>query len=364
MEMLHIAPVSKASAAQRAGRAGRVRSGKCFRLLREIDFDKLQQNTTPELQRANILTIVVHLKALGVDDIVHFDFLSPPPLDSLLYALETLHALKVLDSSGRLSEPLGTSISEFPLDPLLAIACLSSDAYDCTEDVLSVAALLSLPPAFHTVRELQDKAAKAKQIFAVAEGDHVTLLNVMTVYLNTPVNERETFCNQHCLNSQVMRRSLSVRQQLHKYMKRFKHTAQAIKAVETTTKSSSDRPVPGKPNKSSATNGKSDADTKDGEAASKEVVGDEIERLVKCFASAYFPHAGMLQFDGSYKMLRGGTTFHLHPSSVLTSKPPKWVVFHEIMFTTRPFARYVSEVQPTWLLKMAPDFFQLRQKPM
>ena len=107
---LIITEVSQASAEQRAGRAGRTRPGKCYRLCREKDFLKLPLNTTPELQRTDLCFPVLQLKALGIDNIVRFDFPSAPPSRNLISALELLFALGAIDESGALTKPLGTEL--------------------------------------------------------------------------------------------------------------------------------------------------------------------------------------------------------------------------------------------------------------
>ncbi|NXU60663.1 DHX35 helicase, partial [Horornis vulcanius] len=93
IECLVVVPVSKASAKQRAGRAGRNRSGKCYRLYTEEDFEKLPKSTVPEMQRSNLAPVILQLKALGIDNVLRFPFLSPPPAQSMVQALELLYAL-------------------------------------------------------------------------------------------------------------------------------------------------------------------------------------------------------------------------------------------------------------------------------
>ena len=79
VESLLVSAVSKASAQQRAGRAGRTRPGKCFRLYTEKAYqNEMQDNTYPEILRSNLGTVVLQLKKLGIDDLVHFDFMDPP----------------------------------------------------------------------------------------------------------------------------------------------------------------------------------------------------------------------------------------------------------------------------------------------
>lgn len=127
MESLMIVPISKASANQRAGRAGRVAAGKCFRLYTAWSYKhELEDNTVPEIQRINLGNAVLMLKALGINDLVHFDFLDPPPHETLVLALEQLYALGALNHHGELTK-LGRRMAELPVDPMMAKMVLASE---------------------------------------------------------------------------------------------------------------------------------------------------------------------------------------------------------------------------------------------
>lgn len=98
LDSLIVVPSSKASANQRAGRAGRVAPGKCFRLYTLWSYEKeLEESTIPEIQRSNICSVILMLKSMGIDNLVEFDFLDPPPHDMLVKGLETLYALGALN---------------------------------------------------------------------------------------------------------------------------------------------------------------------------------------------------------------------------------------------------------------------------
>lgn len=126
VESLLVSPISKASAKQRAGRAGRTRPGKCFRLYTEKAFGKdLQENTYPEILRSNLSNVVLQLKKLKIDDIVHFDYMDPPAPETLMRALEELNYLGAISDEGELTK-VGAMMSEFPLDPTLAKILISS----------------------------------------------------------------------------------------------------------------------------------------------------------------------------------------------------------------------------------------------
>ncbi|TDG44652.1 hypothetical protein AWZ03_008887 [Drosophila navojoa] len=143
VESLLVSPISKASAQQRAGRAGRTRPGKCFRLYTEKAFkNEMQDNTYPEILRSNLGTVVLQLKKLGIDDLVHFDFMDPPAPETLMRALELLNYLAALDDDGNLTD-LGAVMSEFPLDPQLAKMLIASCQHNCSNEILSITAMLS-----------------------------------------------------------------------------------------------------------------------------------------------------------------------------------------------------------------------------
>src|SRR5262249_55616114 len=120
MESLVVTPCSRASANQRAGRAGRVGPGKCFRLYTQWAFNnEMDQDTAPEIQRINLNSVVLALKSLGINDIIGFEFMDPPPMETLMRALEQLYALGALNDKGQLTK-LGRRMAEFPGDPMLA----------------------------------------------------------------------------------------------------------------------------------------------------------------------------------------------------------------------------------------------------
>ena len=143
VESLLVSPISKASAQQRAGRAWRTRPGKCFRLYTEKAFkQEMQDNTYPEILRSNLGSVVLNLKKLGIDDLVHFDFMDPPAPETLMRALELLNYLAALDDDGNMTD-LGTIMAEFPLDPQLVKMLIASTEFNRSNEILSITAMLS-----------------------------------------------------------------------------------------------------------------------------------------------------------------------------------------------------------------------------
>ena len=171
IESLLVMPISKESARQRAGRAGRTRPGKCFRLFTETAFVKeLIPRTYPEIFRFNHLSTILELKRMGVNDIVHYDLLDPPAPESLMRGLEDAYFLACLDDEGELTV-LGKLASKFPLDLRLAVMLISSPEFYCSSEILSLAALLSVPPIFVRPATAQRHADSARRLFSHPDGD-------------------------------------------------------------------------------------------------------------------------------------------------------------------------------------------------
>lgn len=127
--------ISRASASQRSGRAGRVGPGKAFRLYTKFAYkNELLEDTIPEIQRTNLGNVVLMLKSLGINDLLNFDFLDPPPAETLIKSLESLYALGALNHKGELTR-LGRRMAEFPVDPMLSKAIIQSEAFGCVDEV-------------------------------------------------------------------------------------------------------------------------------------------------------------------------------------------------------------------------------------
>ncbi len=119
-ERLVVTNISKASAKQRAGRAGRVSPGKCYRLYTHDSFLKFADGTPPEISRTPLSSFVLTMKALGIDNIMKFDLLTPPTVDSICFALEELFALGAIDDKCKIVKNVGDLMSEFPVDVRLS----------------------------------------------------------------------------------------------------------------------------------------------------------------------------------------------------------------------------------------------------
>ncbi|MBZ3869473.1 putative ATP-dependent RNA helicase DHX35 [Sciurus carolinensis] len=313
IECLVVVPVSQASANQRAGRGGRSRSGKCYRLYTEEAFDKLPQSTVPEMQRSNLAPVILQLKALGIDNVLRFHFMSPPPAQSMVQALELLYALGGLDKDCRLTEPLGMRIAEFPLNPMFAKMLLESGNFGCSQEILSIAAMMQIQNVFVTPSNQKSQAIRVHRKFAVEEGDHLTMLNVYEAFIKH--NKNSQWCQEHFLNYKGLVRAATVREQLKKLLVKF----------QVPKKSSEGDPDP----------------------------------VLRCIVSGFFANAARFHSTGAYRTIRDDHELHIHPASVLyAEKPPRWVIYNEVIQTSKYYMRDVTAIESSWLLELAPHFYQ------
>jgi pre-mRNA-splicing factor ATP-dependent RNA helicase DHX15/PRP43 len=324
VESLLVSPISRASARQRAGRAGRTRPGKCYRLYTEKSFfEDLQETTYPEILRSKMSNVVLTLKKLGIDDLVHFDFMDPPAPETLMRALELLNYLGALDDEGDLTE-LGYQMSELPLDPQLAKLILLSPEYNCSAEIVSIVACLNVPQIFMRPRDSPKAADIAKAQFTHTDSDHITMLNAYAEYEATPESEKKKWCWDNFINERSMINAANVRRQLLGIMQKL-----------------------GLPIISSDRKG-------DGSFA--------FTDIRKALTAGMFMQTAYRQRTGEYLTAKDNQAVSIHPSSVINSRP-EWVIFEEFALTTKSFIRTVTVTNVDWLVEIAPHYFDLENFP-
>ena len=328
MESLLTAEASQASANQRAGRAGRVRPGKCFRLCTEKAFSTMPEMSPPEMIRSDLASTVLQLKALGIDNIMNFEWLSPPPAANMIKALELLYALQALDDDAKLTKPLGMHLAELPLEPQLGKALLVSGELRCVEEMLTVAAYLQVNSVWVSSRGRQKLLDEVKERFAVAEGDAVTALNIHAAYCKAGGvhggGRARAFAEKNMLSHRALVRAADIRAQLYRHVQR-------IGLVSSSS-------------------------------------GRDSAPLRRAMTAGYFANAATLAPHGggaegaAFRSVRGGATLFIHPGSVLFRARPACVVFAQAVRTKREYMRDVTAIDPEWLPELAPHFYASRQK--
>lgn len=311
VESLLVSPISKASAQQRAGRAGRTRPGKCFRLYTESSFKKeLIEQTYPEVLRSNLASTVLELKKLGIEDLVHFDLMDPPAPETLMRALEELNYLACLDDDGNLTA-LGHLASHFPLDPALAVMLISSPEFYCSNEILSITSLLSVPQIFVRPAASRRQADAMKANFVHPDGDHLTMLNVFHASRAPEAQaDFKAWCHEHYVSHRALQQADNIRTQLKRIMETHE-----IDFIST--------PFEDK---------------------------NYYSNIRRCLVSGFFMQVAKRSGSSQmYVTVKDEQNVVLHPSTVL-GHDAEWVLYNEFVLTNKNFLRTVTAVKAEWLL--------------
>ncbi|MCL4120142.1 UNVERIFIED_CONTAM: hypothetical protein GTU68_023811 [Idotea baltica] len=313
MDSLMVTPVSQAGAKQRAGRAGRTGPGKCYRLYTERAYrDEMLPTNVPEIQRTNLASTVLQLKAMGINDLLGFNFMDPPPTDAMVMALETLHSLSALDDEGLLTR-LGRRMAEFPLEPNLSKMLIMSVHLQCSEEILTIVSMLSIQNVFYRPKEKQALADQKKAKFNQAEGDHLTLLAVYNSWKNNKFSS--AWCYENFVQMRTLKRAQDVRKQLLGIMDR--HKLDVVSCMKN------------------------------------------VARAQKAICSGFFRNAAKKDPQEGYRTLVDSQVVYIHPSSALFNRQPEWVIYHELVQTTKEYMREVTTIDPKWLVEFAASFFKM-----
>lgn len=334
LSRLQSVPISRASSRQRMGRAGRERSGFCYRLFTEDTFfDEMREDDVSEVLRCNLSSVMLTLITLGVKDLVRFPYLERPSLANIEGALEELLVLGALDNTMSLT-PIGRQMSVFPLDPSLSKVLIEAQRLKCFRHACCVAALIVATNIFvqpsHNSSEERTKWEEARNVFKSSLGDHLTLRNIMFEYWRQkPGKHRKKWCKSHYLNERSLENADNVYKQLVEY-------AQQVFGF-----------IP------------DDTDANDLEDTERDY------RVLQCVLSGFYRNVALLNMQvdgrrGTYHTLTAPQEIIIHPSSVLSNsnRPPFAIVFGELVITTKHYARDVSIIDRDWLSQCVPKFFR------
>ncbi|SMN19978.1 similar to Saccharomyces cerevisiae YER013W PRP22 DEAH-box RNA-dependent ATPase/ATP-dependent RNA helicase [Maudiozyma saulgeensis] len=312
MEQLIVSPISKAQANQRKGRAGRTGPGKCYRLYTESAFyNEMLPNSIPEIQRQNLSNTILMLKAMGINDLLNFDFMDPPPRNLLLSALTELYNLEALDEDGYLTK-LGQRMSQFPMDPTLSRVLLSSVTNECSDEISTIIAMLSVQNVFSRPRDKQQQADRQKARFNHPYGDHLTLLNVFTQW--EKAGGALQFCEINFLHGRHLKRARDVKDQILSIINQLHLPIVSCRG--------------------------------------------DVDIIRKTLVTGFFMNAAKREPGIGYKTIVGNTAVGIHPSSSLFGKEYEYVIYNSLVLTSREFMSQVTSIEAEWLLEFAPHYYK------
>ncbi|KAK1422922.1 hypothetical protein QVD17_18211 [Tagetes erecta] len=328
IESLIVVKTSKAQALQRSGRAGREGPGKCFRLYPESRFEGLDDSTVPEIKRCNLSNVILQLSALGVDDIIGFDFMEKPDRMAVIRSLELLYLLGALTDEKKLSDPIGQQMARLPLEPNDSKALILASQFDCLEEMLIVVSMLSVESIFYVPRDKLEESRTVIKSFSSPEGDHLTLLNVYRAsveFLEKNKTENGSdkaeknlrkWCKDNFINSRSLKHARDIYNQIRENVERM-----GLKISSC---------------------------------------GDDTLQLRRCLAASYFLNAALKQPDGTYRVLANGQIAEIHPTSVLRRTKAECIIFYNLVQTTRNYVRNVTRIDYLWLAELAPQCYALK----
>ncbi|KAG5390522.1 hypothetical protein IGI04_032063 [Brassica rapa subsp. trilocularis] len=329
METLDVVPVSKAQAIQRSGRAGREGYGKSFHLYPERDFWKLEDSTKPEIKRCNLSNVILQLKALGIDDILGFDFIDKPSRSAIVKALAELHLLGALTDDCKLAKPAGEQMARLPLEPVYSRALILANQFNCLEEMLITVAMLSVESIFYDPRQKREEARTSRNHFVSVEGDHLTYLSVYRE-LDEFLEERKAekseakvekimrkWCKDNFVNSRSLKHARDIYRQIRGNVEQMGFNVSSC--------------------------------------------GNDMLEYRRCLAASFFLKAAQRQMDGTYRALESGEIVHIHPSSVLFRSKPECVIFDELMQTSQKYINNLTRIDPLWLAELAPHHYKTEE---
>ncbi len=338
VQRLPIEPISRASADQRKGRCGRIGPGVCIRLYSEDDFTAREQYTPPEILRANLASVILQMKSLRLGRIEDFPFVEPPRWAMITDGYSTLHELGAIDEWGEIT-PLGDELARLPIDPRLGRMILASREEGSLNDVLIIAAALSIQDPRERPHEKQEAADQAHREFRDENSDFVTLLNIWQAFQTQSRELSQSrlrkWCRDHFLSYVRMREWVDVHHQLR----------DLIAEAEVTEGS---RPSAASRRHRSKVKGRQPKADSRSDSLHRAILAGLLSRIgVK--------HPETHEYSGAH-----GRKFHIFPGSGLFKNPPQWVMAAEIVETTKTYAHTVARISPKWLERLTPHLVKKR----
>lgn len=307
VQRLPIEPISQASAAQRAGRCGRVADGICIRLYSEDDFNSRPEFTDPEILRTNLASVLLQMSALRLGKITEFPFLDPPDHRSVNDGMQLLHELGALDGD-RLTRQ-GRTMSQLPVDPRMARMLMAADKLGCLADVLVIVAAMSIQDPRERPLEKQQQADELHRRFVEPDSDFLSYLSLWTYIVEQRRELSHTQFRKACQREFLHYLRIREWQDVHSQLRR---TAKDL------------------------------GFTLDSGASDPDLVHQAL-------LSGLLSHIGLRDAHGREYLGARGARLRVFPGSGLAKKPPEWLMAGELVETTRLWARTAAKIQPEWV---------------
>ncbi len=326
VQRLPIEPISQASADQRKGRCGRVSAGVCVRLYSEQDYLSRPKYTDPEILRTNLASVILQMMWLRLGKIEEFPFIDPPDYRQIRDGLATLHELGAVDEEDRLTE-IGKRLAKLPVDPRVGRMIVGGQDEHCAEQILVIAAALSVQDVRERPIDQQDAADQAHQKFRDEQSDFISILKlwrgVREQQRDLSNNQFRKWCRSNFISYMRFREWIDIHQQLCS-MTDIRPWADRTTAI---------RKIAQQP---------------DGDLF-PQPLRDKIHRAL---VPALLNNIAMKTDAATYTGARQ-TKLNIWPGSALFKNRPLWMMSAELVETNRLYARTIAPAKVEWIERAA-----------
>ncbi|XP_064460142.1 ATP-dependent RNA helicase DHX8-like isoform X2 [Ornithodoros turicata] len=219
LESLNVTHISQIQAKQRSGRAGRTGPGKAYRIYSKAAYNNMAPVQRPEIIRNELTSTILHLKALGVQEVTKFEFMDAPPPEALVRGIKSLQLLQAVSEEEILTE-LGRQMAQYPVSPPQARMLIMSLELGCSEEILTISAMLSSQHIWRRPKGRHSQADQKHGQFHVPGSDHLTLLKVYNAWVDNKMSE--DWCYENYIQHRRLREAHSVRRQLYSVLAKLK----------------------------------------------------------------------------------------------------------------------------------------------
>ena len=345
-DTLTITDITKNSALQRAGRAGRDSEGACFRLYSKEKYNSFNEYNEPEILRINLRNVILELMAIGFPNIDTIDFIDKPKKENYQSAYDDLISLKALNRNIELTD-FGRKIAILPVEPAFAVVLLNSlkeEFSDVSDDIMIIVSLLQSDNIFYTPSTLKEKIDKIREKFINPISDHLTLLNV---YIQWKESENKgAFCKENYLNDKALRKTKDIYDQLKKYLTKikiddYKENKEEMIKKEAISKVEKMINVIEK--------GINYLDNEERENRREELI-------CKCLLTGFFDNIARYSNENFYSTVKGGMMCKVHPTSILIkknrmSKEREFLLYNEMIVTSKRYLKCCTLLKEDWVSK-------------
>ena len=335
IDTLKVTQISKNSALQRTGRAGRESAGICYRLYTQEEYKNFNEQTEPEILRINLRNISLQLFSIGYSNFNEINFIDKPPMDNFSNAFDDLISYGALDKENKIITSLGKKMAILPMDPiysLILINSLDNKYHDVFDDIVSIISVLQSDNIYYNPNNLREKIEKIREKYLDPISDHLSLKNIFNEYKKS--NNKEKFCKENFLNDKALAKSMEIYKQIKSYLEKIFMDEFNKKEINNQIQEKIE-----------------EIDKYLDKIKNKENNEDKNELIIDCLLRGYFNNIAKYSNDNFFETLKGNQLCKIHPTSVLIRKPKLgkqygYLIFNEMIITSKKYIKCCTLITP------------------